>query len=117
AQQFAGFFLGALLVSGSAMLLFADFTKAPSTATHWWVLVWLGVVASGLGYLGWNLATKWVNTAQLATMNNLLIPAGLLINFWFWGINVNWLPLILGGAVLILSVWLASKPASPDKPG
>ncbi|RUO49713.1 EamA family transporter [Pseudidiomarina donghaiensis] len=106
---FALFFLGATIVSSLAMAAFANFDKWPSTTLQWGILVWLGLGASGLGYLAWNLGAKRVNVAQLATMNNMLIPAGLLINFAFWGQAVDWLRLALGGAILLASVWLASR--------
>lgn len=106
---FALFFLGATIVSSIAMAAFANFDKWPSTALQWGILIWLGLGASGLGYLAWNLGAKRVNVAQLATMNNMLIPAGLLINFAFWGQAVDWLRLALGGAILLISVWLASR--------
>ena len=106
---FALFFLGATIVSSLAMASFADFDKWPSTTLQWTILIWLGFGASGLGYLAWNLGAKRVNVAQLATMNNMLIPAGLLINFAFWGQAVDWLRLALGGAILLTSVWLASR--------
>lgn len=106
---FALFFLGATIVSSLAMASFADFDKWPSTTLQWAILIWLGCGASGLGYLAWNLGAKRVNVAQLATMNNMLIPAGLLINFAFWGQAVDWLRLALGGAILLTSVWLASR--------
>ncbi|MBR9906456.1 MAG: EamA family transporter [Gammaproteobacteria bacterium] len=108
-QVFALFFLGATIVSSLAMAAFANFDKWPSTTLQWGILVWLGFGASGLGYLAWNLGAKRVNVAQLATMNNMLIPAGLLINFAFWGQAVDWLRLALGGAILLASVWLASR--------
>ena len=106
---FALFFLGATIICSLAMAAFADFEKWPSTTLQWGVLMWLGFGASGVGYLAWNLAAKRVNVAQLATMNNMLIPAGLLINFLFWGQAVDWLRLALGGAILLASVWLASR--------
>jgi|SRR5690554_3982507 len=106
---FALFFLGAAMTSGLAMLLLADFSKTPTTPLQWGVLLWLGLGASGLGYLAWNLGAKRVNVAQLATMNNMLIPAGLLINYVFWGQAVDWLRLTLGGLILLSAVWLASK--------
>lgn len=112
-HTFALFFAGATLLTGIAALLYGDFTAAPTTSLQWGILIWLGLGASGLGYLGWNLATKWVNTAQLATMNNMLIPAGLLVNFLFWGRDVNWPRLAAGAAILLLSVWLASRPRQP----
>ncbi|WP_339879367.1 EamA family transporter [Pseudidiomarina gelatinasegens] len=108
-HAFALFFVGATITSGIAMMLFADFTKTPTTNLQWGILLWLGLGASGFGYLAWNLGAKRVNVAQLATMNNMLIPAGLIINYVFWGQAVDWLRLALGGAILLVAVWLASK--------
>jgi carboxylate/amino acid/amine transporter len=106
---FALFFAGASVVSAVAMLAFADFNKMPTSNLHWLILLWLGVGASGLGYLLWNLASKRVNTAQLASMNNMLIPAGLLINFSFWGQQVDWWRLAIGSSILLLSIAVASR--------
>lgn len=106
---FALFFAGASVVSAVAMLAFADFNKMPTSNLHWLILLWLGVGASGLGYLLWNLASKRVNTAQLASMNNMLIPAGLLINFSFWGQQVDWWRLAIGSGILLLSIAVASR--------
>ena len=108
-QIFALFFAGASVVSAFAMVAFADFDKLPSSNLQWFILVWLGVGASGLGYLLWNLASKRVNTAQLAIMNNMLIPAGLLVNFSFWGQQVDWWRLAIGSAILLLSIAIASR--------
>lgn len=107
---FAPFFAGAVLITGSAALLFGNLELVPVTTLQWTVLLWLGLIASGLGYFAWNLGAKRVNTAQLATMNNMLIPAGLMINFTFWGQNIDWLRLTLGALVLGYAVWLASQP-------
>ena len=106
---FALFFAGASVVSAVAMLAFADFNKMPTSNLHWLILLWLGVGASGLGYLLWNLASKRVNTAQLASMNNMLIPAGLLINFSFWGQQVDWWRLAIDSSILLLSIAVASR--------
>lgn len=111
-QTFGLFFLGAALVAGLAVLLFADHSQWPATGLQWGVLIWLGVGASGLGYLGWNLGAKRVNTGQLAVMNNMLIPAGILVNFAFWNRDVDWLRLLLGGLAIALAVWVASPAAA-----
>ncbi|KAB7627702.1 EamA family transporter [Alkalilimnicola sp. S0819] len=112
-QAFGFFFLGAALLSGVAMLLFTDWRMLPSGALQWGVLLWLGLGASGLGYLGWNMAGKWVNTGQLATMNNALIPAGILVNYLFWGRDVDWSRLALGGGIIVFSVWLCRQRPGP----
>ena len=69
------------------------------------------MIASGVGYLAWSMASKKVNIAQLATMNNMLIPAGLLVNYLFWGAQLDWLQLLLGGMVIVAGVVIASRPA------
>ncbi len=108
-QSFGYFFLGATLVCGLAMVLFADFSRLPATGVQWGVLVWLGLGASALGYLGWNLGARRVNTGQLAAMNNMLIPAGILINFAIWNRDIDWLRLLVGGTIIAAAVWVAGK--------
>lgn len=105
-QTFGLFFLGATLICGMAMLLLADFSASPATGLQWGVLLWLGLGASGLGYLGWNLGAKRVSTGQLAAMNNMLIPAGILVNVAIWGRDADWLRLVVGGVVIGLAVWV-----------
>lgn len=108
-HHYALFFLGATIVSGIGMLLFANYERLPTTWVHWSVLIWLGLGASGLGYLAWSIASKRVNIGQLATMNNALIPAGLLVNFLLWGQDVQWGSLAFGGAIILYAVWLTSR--------
>lgn len=108
-QQFAAFFFGASVVAGLGVLLFGDLTKMPTTNLQWGILLWLGIVASGLGYLGWNLSGKRVNTGQLATMNNALIPAGILVNVVFWEQSFDYTRLSIGAFIIILAVWLAGR--------
>ena len=106
---FGFFFLGGVLVSGVGLLLFGDLGRLPATPVQWGVLLWLGLGASGLGYLGWNIGARRVNTGQLAAMNNLLIPAGILVNVLIWNRDADWPRLILGGAIIVLAVWLAGR--------
>lgn len=108
-QQFAAFFFGASVIAGIGVLLFADLSKMPTTNLQWGILLWLGIVASGVGYLGWNLATKKVNTGQLATMNNALIPAGILVNVIFWEQSFDYTRLSIGALIIIIAVWLAGR--------
>ncbi len=108
-QQFAAFFFGATVIAAIGVVAFADFAKLPTTTLQWGILIWLGVVASGLGYLGWNLATKQVNTGQLATMNNALIPAGILVNVLFWQQQTDYSRLAIGALIIVFAVWLAGR--------
>ncbi|WP_337841549.1 EamA family transporter [Rheinheimera sp.] len=112
-RHYGWFFAGAAAVSGSASLLFANWQRLPDTPLEYGILLWLGLVASGLGYLIWSIASRQVSANQLAVMNNLLIPAGLLVNFIFWQHQVNWWTLGLGSALILLSlVWAGRQKAS-----
>src|SRR5690625_7438664 len=64
-HNFGYFFAGATLVSGAGVWLFADPAGWPDSALQWGILLWLGLGASGIGYLGWNLGARRVNTGQL----------------------------------------------------
>jgi len=109
ARAFAFFFLGATAISAAAALAFADWTRIPVNTVQWSILLWLGIGASGLGYLGWNLGARMVNTGQLAVMNNMLIPAGILVNVLIWSRDADLLRLAFGGAIILVSVWLAGR--------
>lgn len=108
-QQWHGFgffFIGALLVALPAWLWLGDHQKLPQTLVHWSVLGWLGLVASGLGFFFWNRGATLVDAGTLGIMNNALIPAGLVVNLLIWNQQADLPRLLLGGAVIGLSLWL-----------
>ena len=112
-HSFGWFFVGAVSISLVAMVLFADWSKLPQTSLHWGVLLWLGLIASGLGYFLWNSGAKQVTTSQLAVMNNMLIPAGLMVNLMIWSRDVDLIRLVLGGMVILLSLYWAKHQSQP----
>lgn len=74
--------------------------KLPTTTLQWSVLVWLGVVASGLGYFMWNYGATQVDAGTLGIMNNVHVPAGLLVNLAIWQEQPHW-PSFISGALVI----------------
>lgn len=105
-NAFAWFYAGALVVAVIGWTLFGDMGKLPTTSLQWGILVWLGIGASGLGYFMWNYGATQVDAGTLAIMNNVLIPAGLLVNFALWQQSVDWPRLLIGGSVIIISVFV-----------
>lgn len=103
---FGWFFIGALIVASICFTLFGNTNKLPNTLTQWGVLVYLGTVASGLGYFAWNKGATLVNVGGLAVMNNLLIPAGILVNVLIWNRDADLLKLSVGGAIILLALLL-----------
>ncbi|HCC10011.1 MAG TPA: EamA family transporter, partial [Atlantibacter hermannii] len=67
-NAFSWFYLGAFVVAGVAWLILGNPNKLPTTTLQWSVLVWLGVVASGLGYFMWNYGATQVDAGTLGIM-------------------------------------------------
>lgn len=105
-QAFSWFYIGACTIALFGWMIFGDVSKLPTTKIQWGVLIWLGVGASGIGYFMWNYGATQVDAGTLAIMNNMLVPAGLLVNFVVWQQHPDWLSFILGSSLLLLSLWV-----------
>ncbi len=103
---FGYFHFGALLISLAAFLLFGNSAKIHLDTTQVAVLIWLGVVASGIGYFLWNRGATKVDSGILAIMNNAVVPLGLVVNLLLWGRDINYTSLLIGGGLIAFSLWL-----------
>lgn len=103
---FGYFYLGALVVATVSWMLFGNPEKLPTTGLQWSILVYLGLIASGMGYFLWNKGATLVDAGTLAIMNNALVPAGLIVNLLIWNRDADLLRLAVGGAVLLLSLFV-----------
>lgn len=106
---FGFFFIGAFIVAVLSFLIFGDMSKLPQTGLQWGILTYLGVVASGLGYFAWNKGATLVNVGALAVMNNLLIPAGILVNVVIWNRDADIIRLSIGAAIILLALVINQK--------
>ena len=105
-NAFAWFYMGAFIVAVVAWFMLGNPQKLPTTTVQWSVLIWLGVVASGLGYFMWNYGATQVDAGTLGIMNNVHVPAGLLVNLAIWQEQPHWPSFIIGGAVILASLWV-----------
>ncbi len=106
---FALFYLGAFAIALPMYLLFGDSNKLPTTNTQWGILMYLGLVASGLGYFIWNKGATLVSSGTLAVMNNALVPAGLIVNIVIWNRDADITRLVIGGMIIAFSLWLNER--------
>lgn len=106
---FGWFFIGALAVVIPCYLILGNPDKLPTTSLQWSILTYLGIIASGLGYFAWNKAATQVDVGTLAVANNLLIPAGILVNILFWNRDADILRLTLGGGIILLALVVNDK--------
>lgn len=103
------FYLGASLFMIPICLIFSDFEKLPHTQEHYFALLWLGIVASGLCYFLWNTGAKKVGVATLAVMNNMVIPLGILVSVFFFENKLLGTSFFIGSAFLVLSLFVAKN--------
>jgi len=108
-SAFSWFYLGAFITVVIAWFMLGDPEKLPTTTLQWGILIWLGVGASGLGYFLWNYGATQVDAGTLGIMNNALIPAGLLVNLAIWQTQPHWPSFIIGGSVIMASLWVNQR--------
>lgn len=108
-QAFAWVYFGAIVVATIGWLLFGNADKLPTTQLQWGIIIWLGVMASGLCYFLWNLGATKVDSGTLAIMNNLVIPAGILVNVVIWHQSIDWGRFTVGSAVIVFALILHHK--------
>ncbi len=108
-RVFGWFYLGALAVALPAFFMFGDGSQLPDSTLQWGILVWLGVIASGLGYYFWNQGALAVSGGTLAIMNNALIPAGLVVNLLLWQKDTDITRLVVGGSIIVTALWFSHK--------
>jgi len=63
-------------------------------------IIYLGVTASGIAFFLWNRGARQVSAATLAVMNNLKIPAGVLVSLLLFRESVHLSALLTGGALI-----------------
>ena len=112
-NAFAWSYMGAAIVAIAAWFMLGNPQKLPTTPVQWSVLVWLGVVASGLGYFMWNYGATQVDAGTLGIMNNVHVPAGLLVNLAIWQEQPHWPSFLIGGTVILASLWVHRRWVAP----
>lgn len=79
------------------------------TAVQWQILLYLGVVASGICFFLWNYGARRVSPVQLAVMNNLKIPLAAVSSLTLFGEKADWPTLVPGLGLVVLALLLAGK--------
>ena len=102
--DFSFFFIGASLITFIGLIVSPVSYTYPNTISQWFLVLWLGVGASGIGYYFWNYGATKVNVETLATMNNLVIPLGLFIEIIFFSGSYDFETFVIGTVIIISSI-------------
>lgn len=73
------------------------------------VLLYLGIIASGLCFYLWNSGSKQVTPATLAVMNNGYIPVAVVASIVLFSEEADLLRLSMGGGLILLSVVISYR--------
>jgi drug/metabolite transporter (DMT)-like permease len=82
-------------------------------APQLWTLLYLGVLASGVGFFLWNVGATRVRASTLAVMNNAKIPLGVAVALLCFGEQAHLLSLLASFALMAAAVWLAERRTRP----
>ncbi len=112
-EVFGVLYLGAVIVTLTATLLFTPLPEIALTGKQIWTLVYLGAFASGICFFLWNHGSRKVNTGALAIFNDLKIPLAVLVSLLVFGEQANLRTLLIGGSIVVISLvlneWLNRK--------
>ena len=75
------------------------------SAVQWWLLAYLGVIASGVCFFLWNYGARRVTPVKLAIMNNIKIPLAAMTSLLLFREHSNMFLLSIG-CLLILASFL-----------
>ncbi len=105
---FALLYAGAFAVTLAALSM-KNGLSVTLTAVHLLTLLYLGIIASGLGFFLWNIGATRVNAGTLAVMNNAKVPLAVACSLLFFGESADLPRLVASLALLGAAVWLAEK--------
>ena len=111
-QIMALLYAGAVVVTLTATAFTFDPGTFQITPTQALVLVYLGVVAAGLGFLLWNQGATKVSDGTLAVMNNGYMPIAVLAGTGWLGETVDPVRLVIGTTLIVTALVVAGAPVN-----
>ncbi len=105
-QVFGLLYAGGVAATLLATLAFTDLPALKVSGAQWLSLLYLGAIASGLGFFLWNHAARRVRIGTLAVFNDLKIPLSIAVSLLFFGEQADVLHLAAGGALVVAALWL-----------
>jgi drug/metabolite transporter (DMT)-like permease len=103
---FALLYAGGALVGGLGAITVFSQGGMNLGGKQWLSLLYLGAVASGLGFFMWNHAARRARVGVLAIFNDLKIPLAVVVSLLFFGEQADVLRLIAGGAIVAAALAL-----------
>ena len=104
---FALLYAGAAIIAGIALI--GRNVSLTVGTPQIWTLLYLGIVASGIGFFLWNKGSVHVNAGTLAVMNNAKVPLAVAVSLLFFGESAELPRLAVSFLLLGIALWLDNK--------
>lgn len=101
---FAILYLGGAGITAILSIIIVPLGAVTITPVQVWTLLYLGAIASGLGFFLWNFGARRTNVGALAIFNNLKIPLSITVSLLVFGENTNIPALLMGGAIILAAL-------------
>ncbi len=98
-------FLGAVIFTFVTSLFTTNYSEIELTKNQILILIYLGAIASGLGFFLWNYGAVLTKIGTLAVFNNIKIPLAILVSIIIFGERTNPVNLIIGGSILLMALF------------
>jgi drug/metabolite transporter (DMT)-like permease len=112
AGNMAWMYLGAALFASLVSFPQLSWSEIVISNEQILVLLYLGIIASGLCFYLWNSGSKQVSPATLAVMNNGYIPVAVIASIMLFSEEADLVRLMVGGSLILLSVFISYKTQS-----
>jgi len=111
---FAWLYLGGAAAAGLAMFLSAQPLDLHLGGGQLLVLLYLGLLASGVGFFLWNVGARRVAAGTLAVFNNVKIPLAVVVSLVLFHEQTDLLRLAIGGSAILLALYLNTRSRSDE---
>jgi drug/metabolite transporter (DMT)-like permease len=108
---FGFLYLGAVILTAFFSMFTTQISRVQVTTPQALVLVYLGIIASGICFFLWNKGARFVNEGMLAIINNLKIPLGILASLILLGESTDYLRLVVGFGLMVGAAYLCERPS------
>ncbi|NBB79393.1 MAG: EamA family transporter [Verrucomicrobia bacterium] len=113
-DSFAWLYAGGFLVALLASFFFTDWAKASPNGPQAAIILYLGIIASGLGFFLWNKGATLTRPGTLAAFNNAVVPLAMASSLFIFDEISDLAPgavirLLLGASCILAAVILAEK--------
>ncbi len=108
-EVFAWLYLGGVTAAALSLLFFSGPPEIRLNGGQVLALLYLGLLASGVGFFLWNIGAVRVSAGLLAVFNNVKIPLAVAVSLVFFRERTDLLRLMIGGSAILLALYLNTR--------